>query len=241
MIRMISRAFYTKRSCICQCSRQNLPRKRHSPRQRGFTLLEMMIAVTLLTLMMAVLFSSLRVAARSWDRAQESLEYSAQQMQVANLLRRSLMQAVPVFWQIESYQIDLAFEGQPERLIWVAPLPAHQGGGGLFRLELGLKMQQNEAALVLTYRLLHPDTVGRADLDQEEILWEAVEALQIDYFGPLEHAPDTASQWQPEWRQRTQLPELIRLRLHDAQGAWPELLLAPRQTVPGGQSVTRLR
>ena len=64
-------------------------------RERGFTLLEMLIAMTLMALLAVGLTSGLRLGVRVWDGADERRLAVQEQQAAYILLRRTLTQLIP--------------------------------------------------------------------------------------------------------------------------------------------------
>lgn len=196
----------------------------------GFTLIEVMIALTLLGLLMSVLFSGLRLGASSWDRAEEVARRSADRAQIGAFLQRHLERAEPVFISRadgRGERLALAFDGRPDRLSWVAALPAHRGGGGLHWMSLDISRSGQGEGLVLEYRLWHPDTIDNAAEPERQLLLEGVESLGVEFLGidPRDGIPV----WTDSWQDRTELPRLVRLRVQHGADVWPEIVVAPRQ------------
>lgn len=200
--------------------------------QMGFTLLEVLIALTLLSLMMVVLFGGLRFGARGWDAAEARVEAAGDRSLVQSFIRQRLMQARPIVWGQNTGRPSLAFVGERDFLRFVAPLPARRGQGGLYLFTLELVETDDNGQLIVTYRLFHPDTLEDSLKDEHEkrtVLLEDVQDIELEYFGP-EEANDTP-RWQSSWRERQQLPTLVRLRLDWTQpgiDAWPQLVVPLR-------------
>jgi len=209
-------------------------RGRHSgnTRQEGFTLLEVIIALTLLSLMMTVLFNGLRFGARAWDAAGARVTDAADHALVQQFIRRRLQQAQPVLWTQTMENPSAAFAGTPERLSFVAPLPARRGVGGLYEFTLAVTALDGVEQFVVSYRLFHPDTLADAE-PQRELLAANVRRVTFSYFG-TEEGGDRLS-WQNRWQERAQLPLLVRLQVEQDETAalhWPPLTVALRL---GGQ------
>lgn len=207
--------------------------------RRGFTLLEVMIALVLLSLLLAVLFAGLRLGAQSWDAGQTRVGQAADRAQVLAFLDRQLARAEPVFWHDPRGSTHLAFEGRRDAVAWVAALPAHRGGGGLALLSLELGRIEGQSSLVLGHQLFHPDTLDPGVFEEHEVLLEGVTEIAIEYFGPGEG--DVGSSWSDVWSDRSELPRLIRVRIVDERSPWPDLVVAPRQGSGAQAWVTELR
>ena len=63
--------------------------------EAGFTLLELLVSMTLLALLAIAMFGSLRFGARAWDRSEAHGAGMEQVRLVQQLLRRDLEQAYP--------------------------------------------------------------------------------------------------------------------------------------------------
>mgnify|MGYP000517628363 CR=1 FL=1 len=63
---------------------------------RGFTLLEMLIALTLMGLLFTALFSAFYTLSRSWDAADSRISQTEDRRLIAEFLRRQLSQAMVV-------------------------------------------------------------------------------------------------------------------------------------------------
>jgi general secretion pathway protein J len=180
-------------------------------RSRGFTLVELLIAFTLIGLITLLLFSSLRLGLRAWEGVESTADANADLRIARNFLARALRQARPVSLTLDGESV-LVFSGDAQTLELVAPLSEYVGVPGLYILRLSLDHGERER-LVMTRWLLHPDVLaGSAEipewrpldgglqpsLDSEEdrdiaegvfgttILAESVDELRFDYFGPLD-------------------------------------------------------
>ena len=81
--------------------------------ERGFTLLELTIALTLLALLSAVLFGSLRLAGRSTDGGQAKVEAAASMRLAQDFLRTNLEAQHPLRMR-KILESPLLFSGERE-------------------------------------------------------------------------------------------------------------------------------
>lgn len=182
----------------------------------GFTLIEMMIGLVLLSLMLTVLFSSLRLGATSWDTAERKLARVAEREAALRIVERQLQLSMPILHAPDGESAKLAFLGEADRLTWVSPLPAHRGGG-IQRMTLAKGQAERGDGLVLSYQLFHPDRLsGPAEKAKESVLLlEGVTGLRVAYYGAGREDPDSRD-WYERWDDNEGLPELIRLRFETA-------------------------
>ena len=100
--------------------------------QAGFTLLELLIAMTLMGMILVLLFGGLRLGVRSWDASQRQVDTLNSVRSVENFLRREISLTYPYVWKNTPGQ-RVAFLGERNKLSFVAQLPTRVGGGGAVR------------------------------------------------------------------------------------------------------------
>ncbi len=213
--------------CRSSPSKPSVPRCR-DPREQGFTLIEILVAMTLLSLVLAVLAGGLHLGTRVWDAETTRSEEESDVQAVQSFLRSLIQQAYPYH---EGGRSDVAFEGRTERLSFIAPLPAHVGFGGFHRVRLELEQGRDGGRLVFRHVLLHPD-VDPGDAPEqikgETVLLTGVAALRIGYFGA--DGSRSPRSWRPEWVGRDTLPDLVRIEISlqaSAPDLWPTLAVSP--------------
>lgn len=199
----------------------------------GFTLVELLVALTLLGLLMVALFGGLQLGARAWETTGERLDDSARLQLVQDFLRTRMSQAYPLEIAGEAGAPGLAFSGAPDRLAFVTVLPQHLAPG-LHLLTLALVERDDRVHLLLTWRPLAPEDEAEIEAEGEaaageRILLRDVTGLELAYFGaPGARAPPA---WYSFWDAAVlRLPELIRLRVTFPAGDrrhWPDLVVRP--------------
>lgn len=191
---------------------------------RGFTLLELLIAITLLGFILTLLFGGLRLGSRSWDAGEQRSTNNTHLSLVQAFLRRQLAQVRPYRWK-KKVNPELAFVGEANSLKFVAPITARLGPGGLYLVSLELVKDQDESSLVMKRVIPEPDSSDFSALDDGEkvVLADKVEAVSFAYFGA--ETKDAEPRWQDKWDNTKLLPYLIRIRLKFSNGReWPDLV-----------------
>lgn len=200
-------------------------------RQRGFTLLELLIAMTLLGLILVLLFGGLRLGVRSWDGAQQQVDNMNSVRSLENFLRREMSQANPYRWNSGTGQ-RLAFVGERNRLSFVAPMPSRVGGGGLYAVSV--EFDQTGKARRMVWKNL-PVSTQMQDFSAlaqapEMVLAAAelgnVEDIWLSYYGS--ESDSAEPRWFERWDNSSRLPLLIRVQVRLAKGGyWPDFVVAP--------------
>jgi general secretion pathway protein J len=211
--------------------------------QAGFTLMEVLIGATLLSIMMLLLTGSLRIGAESWDSGEARMARASRLFIVANFLRTHIGSLLPVAGTMKNGQMEPAFRGTRDSLAYVAPLPEQVKAGGLYRYELYVanKGEGRDLRVAILPYSTGPDQGKTQEPIDDLALLENVKEFKLAFLSrgsqnsPLDPSGDQGSnqpaQWTDEWRE-FQLPALIRIDIEpEGEPAWPTLFIAPRTLI----------
>ncbi len=192
-------------------------------RESGFTLIELMVALVLVGLIVAVLAGAVRTGLLSADMIDKRVERTSEVRAAHGLIRRRLETALPVSWS-EQRAVYTAFEGAPESLAFVTVMPPWPGRGGPHLVRLA----KEGDTLVIIRRITSGDlqSFDFSRHAERTVLVRGVNRVRFAYFGPS--AREEKAKWQPTWTKRSGLPRLVRLGIEFAdgdRGAWPELVV----------------
>jgi general secretion pathway protein J len=208
-----------------------------APLQRGFTLLELAIALTLLALMSAVLFGALRLAGRSTDSGEAHAEASASMRLAQDFLRTNLEAQHPLRMR-KMLEWPLVFRGARNELRYASDLPPRVAGGGSWYYRLAVRNDDARAPLVLERVVpdLAADALPEFTNADRSVLADGIREVTFGYYG---RDPDAGINAEPTWRDRwddaQQLPLVIRIDVTPRQGpAWPTLYVTPREAPEAG-------
>jgi general secretion pathway protein J len=214
--------------------------RRHAAkrRARGFTLLELIVAMVLLGLLSAVLFGSIRLAGRSTDRGEAAAE-NASSMRLAQQFLRANLEAQHPLRMRKMLDWPLLFGGSQDELRYASNVPPRISGGGVWFYRLFVLADDARSPLVLERTIpdLAADQFPEFTNDAERsVLAENIASLKIAYFGrDPDSAPSVEPSWRDTWSDTQKLPLLIRIDVQPKTGpAWPTLYVAPRESPEAG-------
>lgn len=197
-------------------------------RSQGFTLLELLIGMTLVGFILSLLFAGLNLGTRSWEAGEQRMVTSSRQAVVVDFIRRAIEQTYPLRWRVGE-EDRLAFAGEAESLRFVGTVAMHDGASGNHLIALDLVDGETGRDLVMRWQLPDPGAPGFEPIEQAEpkVLIKAVKEMALAYFGAQSETEDPA--WHDQWLDQKTPPELIRLQLTMENGeTWPDIVAAPR-------------
>ena len=194
--------------------------------QQGFTLLELLIGLTLLGFMLALLFGGFHLASTAWDTVGTHVNRTTDEQLAREFLRRLIMQMQPIRWKGAPNQ-PIAFTGDVQSLRAIAPISSQAGAGGLQVVEILAEPSADGNRLTFRHAPLHygaeqfTDGLGEGE---GHLLLDAITGVEFAYFGPPKKGEPSA--WQDAWENPEQLPALIRIRIASSSHEWPDLIVA---------------
>lgn len=192
---------------------------------RGFTLLELLIAMSLLGLIFAAVTGGLRFGTTAWQRTADRLSQSDDMQLTYQILRRQISTSVTLYEDTGPGQEEVSFSGRRDRLSFIGPAPARAMAPGLFRLTLSLEPDAGAQALTLRWQRVEK-AVAKAGPDNVEPVLRGVRSIQFSYFGHVGN--DRRPRWVNEWRDRDRAPTLVRIAIGivgQKQSPWPAMVI----------------
>lgn len=193
-------------------------------KNRGFTLLETLVVMALLSIIVLAMASALRSVGQGGDKVEERLrrldDYRIATRFVHGALGRVSARAVT-----NPRGTGPLFEGAPDHLAWVGVMPARYGAGGRYFFRLGIEDVEGVASLVLRYvpwvdQPAFPDWAGAP----RQVIVASVQGVALRYEDPRQ--PDASLAWSDAWVPVNELPSKVSILMKG------ERLLMDRMVVP---------
>lgn len=203
-------------------------------RHRGFTLVEVLLAITLLGMIMVLAYQGLRTGAQSAERGEAAVERVNRLRLAQEFIRAQVSRAQPMAFEQDATLGGVVFEGGPEALRFAAPMPGYLSFGGPYVQTLALVRGESGLDLVFDHAVLRygpeEDQHSRDERRDPVLLIGGFQNARFSYLAPPD-GPDAQPEWVDEWSETDTLPLLVRMeasfeetvRLH-----WPTLAVAPR-------------
>ena len=217
------------------------------PAQRGFTLLELLVVMTLLSVIMIGLVSALRTMAQTESRIDARLAHLDEIRVARSFLQQTLgrVSAVTVDAPGATGKKVTSFAATPDTLTWVGIMPARPDVGGRHYFRLSLEGNPAGSDLVLRFAPWNPDlTLPDWSKADSRVLIAGIQQMRVQAQGlpPQNRSPAEPwpKDWQTGWPIADVLPEQVRLSLSDANADWPDWTLALHALPRGDGSFSRV-
>jgi general secretion pathway protein J len=191
------------------------------PHSRGFTLVEVVVALSLLSLVMLATITGLRTLANTQVSVERMTDRVDEVRTVSSFLRDTMESAAVgsggaggLSLGAESRE-SAYFELMPDALVWKSTILIGERFGGSYLLRLG----REDDLLVLRWQEPgvsgQPNDWGEA---QRRTLVDELDEFEVSWRG------DYREDWQREWR-GGDVAGWVRLQIRAAGRYWPELIM----------------
>ncbi len=184
----------------------------------GFTLIEVVVALTLLGFILVIIFGAFRLGISAWDRGESIKEEYQKVRVVSQMIARQVKSIVPYKIQTKQAEGDyLAFEGKPQSLRFVSALPAKTNypEGFVYTIYQFKEGGQNGGRLLLyERRALNREFFEEAPKEEDGIsLMEGVSNLVLEYYQEEDSSKNQTEAWLEEWnaKEKKELPKCLKM------------------------------
>jgi general secretion pathway protein J len=199
-------------------------------RALGFTLVEMLLAMTLMSMLMALAYGGFRASTRATDRGQVILEESGRIRMAHQFVRKQLNQMVPlVFMESEEQEQRSIFEGSSDKIRFVAQMPGYLGFGGPQVQELTFQHGEEGLVLVISHALLQGFEEEKLYERDPIVLLDRIDQAEFQFLGLDEEGELSA--WSNVWEDPEKLPLAVSLDIEfneEVYVRWPLLTASVR-------------
>lgn len=211
-------------------------------RAAGFSLIEVMLAISLVALIMAAAYGGFQASVRATTSGEVLIEETNRLRITHQFVRTQLSQALAlIIEEDETEGESIRFQGEAQRVRFVAPMPGYLSFGGSYVQQFSLERGPDGLDLMFRFALLNGYLPGDLDEGDPVILLEGLRGGGFFFLGLDEE--DQQPVWADYWEHQSILPEAVGLNLDLARDnglAWPELV-TPVRVDPAARIVAQER
>lgn len=198
---------------------------------RGFTLVEVVISLALVSLVMLGLVGAMRTFGDSASRMESRSSAIDDLRIVPGFLEQILSRASPRARQSSDAGAPFGwFEAYPQEMAWLGIMPGRHGAGGLSHFRLGLTEQSGSAVLALQLAPFRGD--GDAPdwtRVEPEVVADQVVELAFRYLSA------DGGEWLETWGGDEALPGWVSISIKTRNAVWPTMIFRLLEARAGRQ------
>lgn len=181
--------------------------------QRGFTLIEVMLAMTIFALISTVLYGAFALGHSAVEKSQRSFEKNQKLRAIDELLGSYIRSAYP--YRSSPQGAAILFVGEQADLTFVSSFSRAMGGRGMAKVRLFWEGDENRAGVLRLEEQVPVRIPNEEDSEEDEgisnglVVREGVKDFRITYLDPQ----SDEDKWEERWdaRERNSLPRAVRL------------------------------
>jgi len=194
-------------------------------KQNGFTLLELLVSLTLFSIISIGLYSGLSLAIKSVSGGEQHTKEIRHVIAIQRFLRNRLSKVQKKI--SKEHAGKMYFSGQQHNLEFISDMPQSidQGGYATYKitaLEKGINISLTP----------YPENTeeDKETSFAEPVQIQDIQQISFHYFGAK--AGERKKSWYPQWLKQTSLPTLIKIELQtNSSTQWPAIIVAPHNAI----------
>jgi general secretion pathway protein J len=199
---------------------------------QGFTLLELLVSLSIMGLMATIIFGSLNLGIRSWERGNQMTDSAQEEVFAWHLVSRQIRSAYP----FRGEENSLYFKGEKYELSFISTYSLQLGDqGGLVRVIYRIvENHGHDKSQFLVYEepLLDKKRLEeKVDMNDFIELMETDEAISFSFekqLAGLASTEEKASTWQDHWETEERgMPERVKIARGSGDGEGEAVLILP--------------
>jgi general secretion pathway protein J len=191
----------------------------------GFTLLEMVVTMTILGFILLIIFGAFRLGISAWEKGESSREEYQKVRAVSQLVSRQLKSIVPYKMKTEKAEGDyLAFEGKARSVKFVSALSMRgkRSEGfvyGIYEFREG--GSQGGSLIAYEQRVLNKNFFEERPKEESGTpLIEGISDVRFEYYREGDPEKSRTEGWVEDWsaKEEKELPRAIRMTITNDNG-----------------------
>ena len=171
------------------------------PFDSGFTLLELIIAITILPLIILIIGNGFRLGMNAWERGEQETVWTQRLRVLSGLLSQQIKSAYPYTIDVDNEKVAV-FEGKEDSVMFVTALTDSAYGGFKW-----VRYSQKDGTLFLKEGLLPDKKLNESITGDEEVVDTDIDEIKFAYLS-LED-----NEWKESWDMGKKLPGAVRVKI----------------------------
>jgi len=199
---------------------------------KGFTLLELIIALTITAVIVVIIFGALRVGIRAWEKGEKDVDIRQRQRIVLDLIKRQLASTcVSEVWGKDQQLVPL--KGDNKSIEFVSYIPMVPGNRfGMVYVRYAVRQNRQDDKEHLTFYekniTVNDNKIGLDNPDESDFS-ELLSGMKSIVFEYLKSRPsEEASIWQKSWDPAVDegVPRAVRMTIEENDEKTPIYVIA---------------
>ncbi|HTM08379.1 MAG TPA: prepilin-type N-terminal cleavage/methylation domain-containing protein [Verrucomicrobiae bacterium] len=187
----------------------------------GFTLVELVLSMTLLAIMVGILYGSFFLSERAVAKAQARADHSQNLRTREEILAGYIRSAFP--YRLSARDASVYFIGSDRAVEFISSLSTGLGGRGMSRVRISSDLASGGADVSLEEEMpvrVGDKSTGGGGYRNNILLAEGLRGLRFEYLDPGTDTQKFEENWVDEWdgKQKRALPRAIRLVFRGDRG-----------------------
>ena len=199
--------------------------------QPGFTLIEVMLALTLFALLGTILYGAISLGHRAVEKSQGTFEKNQNLRVAVDLLGNYIRSSYP--YRASPQTPAIFYTGEETELTFVSAFSLSMGGRGMAKIHLLWESKDGEeGALKLEEQVplrLSDENAEGGGYKNEIVLREGISGFRLSYLDPQSEKEDWVEKW--DANERKTLPRAVRLNFRSPQEREVEWVFPVMMTV----------
>ena len=199
----------------------------HGRGESGVTLIELVIALAVVALTLAIAANGLILLARSGDRGAQVMARHDVLSRGTDVLRRDIERLERAVWK-RGDNAEFIFRGDAAGMTFVVVEPPFPTDAGPYFVVYAIQQRRDGATLMRARTPFHASAadIQRLNAEDQVAVIEGPYRLRFLYL----ERKEGREQWLAQWSDRYRLPDLISLEVSglDGRGAVPAIVFRPR-------------
>ncbi|UCD36186.1 MAG: prepilin-type N-terminal cleavage/methylation domain-containing protein [Nitrospiraceae bacterium] len=168
---------------------------------RGFTLLEVVIAITVMTLIILGIGEAFRLGMGAWDKGEEETQWTQRFRILSGMFSQQIKSAYPYKMDIEGEEVVL-FEGEADSILFATALADPPYGGFKW-----VRYSHKDGAILQKEGLLPDKELTDHVTGEEDIVDSDIEEFRFSYYSQEDN------EWKDSWDYEDALPGAVKIKI----------------------------